>query len=360
MAPERIRAKGSHVSAERPLAGTRGASSGGGTTRALAPRIGVVVPTHGRPALLAECMACLVAQDFPHADFEIVVVDDGSPHDVHLENHAVILKAQRRAPRIAMRYFWTAANRGPAAARNRGWRASTAEVIAFTDDDTRPARSWLAEGWRALAGREAVAGRVVVPLPADPTDYELDAAGLASASFVTANAFVRRDVLEAVGGFDERYRMAWREDADLEFALRRRGTAIGRARSAVVVHPIRPAPWGVSLRQQRKVLFDALLYKKHPRDYRRAIRPHPPWHYYAAVVALGAAAGSAVAGQAILAAGAAAVWAAITARFAWRRLKPTRKSPAHVLEMVATSALIPPLSVFWRLAGSLRFRTRFL
>ena len=37
------------------------------------------------------------------------------------------------------------------------------------------------------------------------------------------------------------------------------GAAVRRAPSALVVHPVRPAPWGVSLMQQRKVLFDALL-----------------------------------------------------------------------------------------------------
>jgi GT2 family glycosyltransferase len=324
------------------------------------PRVSVVVPTHGRPELLAECLACLCAQDLPRDAYEVNVVDDGSTHGVHLENHRTVLRASQRVPALAIRYFWTASNHGPAAARNRGWRAARAPVIAFTDDDTRPARSWLREGLRALEGREAVAGRVVVPLPDDPTDYERDAAGLATASFVTANAFVRRDILDAVGGFDERYRMAWREDADLEFELRRRGATIGRAGGAIVVHPIRPAPWGVSLRQQRKVLFDALLYKKHPRAYRTAIRPHPPWHYYAAVASLLTAVVAVARGLVPLAVVAAVAWLAITGTFCWKRLRATRKTPSHVLEMIATSALIPPLSVFWRLAGAWRFRTPFL
>jgi GT2 family glycosyltransferase len=324
------------------------------------PRVSVVVPTHGRPALLADCLACLVAQDTHANDYEVIVVDDGSPHGVHLENQRMVMRAQQRRPGLAVRYFWTASNHGPAAARNRGWKAARAPVIAFTDDDTRPAKTWLREGLRALAGGEAVAGRVVVPLPDDPTDYERDAAGLAQASFVTANAFVRREVLDAVGGFDERYRIAWREDADLEFELRRRGASIGRAKAAIVVHPIRPARWGVSLAQQRKVLFDALLYKKHPRAYRSAIRRHPPWHYYAAVAALVAAGVTALAGRWAGTTVALVVWTGITGAFAWKRLRETRKTPSHVLEMLATSALIPPLSVFWRLAGAWRFRTPFL
>ena len=322
-------------------------------------RVSVVVPTHGRPALLADCLAHLVAQDLPHHQYEVIVVDDGSPDPVHEANEQVVIRAARRHARLSITYLWSAENRGPAAARNRGWRKARAGVIAFTDDDTRPAKGWLREGLQALAGREAVAGRVVVPLPEAPTDYERDAAGLAQASFVTANAFVRKPVLEAVGGFDERYRIAWREDADLEFALRERGLDIGRAMEAVVVHPIRPAPWGVSIRQQRKVVFDALLYKKHPTSYRRDIRPHPPWHYYAAVLALLLAGLAAWRGSTAGVLAGVTVWTGVTAWFTWMRLRTTRRSLSHVLEMAATSALIPPVSLFWRAIGAWRFRVAF-
>jgi GT2 family glycosyltransferase len=325
----------------------------------MAPRISVVVPTHGRPGLLADCLEHVAAQDLRRGDYEVIVVDDGTPPPVNEANRAVVAAIGKRYPDLSLGYLWAVPNRGPATARNRGWRQARGEVIAFTDDDTRPASNWLTEGLRAMAGVEAVAGRVVVPVPEAPSDYERDAAGLASASFVTANAFVRREALASVGGFDERYRLAWREDSDLEFALRERGIAIGRAPRAVVVHPIRPARWGVSIRQQRKVVFDALLYKKHPRRYRSDIRPHPPWHYYLAVTALGVAAAAAWGGNVPLLAAALASWAGVTAWFCWTRLRGTRRTPGHVLEMLATSAVIPPVSLFWRLLGALRFRVAF-
>lgn len=323
-------------------------------------QVSVVVPTHGRPELLRECLRHLARQDVGHDAYEIVVVDDGSPEPAHAGNAEVVQRVSRSHPRLAIHYLWTARNRGPAAARNRGWRKAAAPVIAFTDDDTRPARDWLRKGLAALEGREAVAGRIVVPLSEPPTDYERDAAGLERASFVTANALVRRPMLEAVGGFDERYRIAWREDADLEFALIERGARIGRAPEAVVVHPVRPARWGVSVAQQRKVLFDALLYKKHPRDYRKAIRPSPPWHYYAATGALIGFLVALALGNRPAAIVGGVLWLAITASFCAKRLAGTRKSPAHVLEMIATSAAIPPVSVFWRLIGAWRWRVLFL
>jgi hypothetical protein len=54
-----------------------------------------------------------------------------------------------------------------------------------------------------------------------------------------------------------------------------------------------------------------------------------------------------------------AIWIALTARLCMRRLSGTTKTPSHVAEMIVTSALIPPLAVFWRIAGAIRYRVRF-
>ena len=52
--------------------------------------------------------------------------------------------------------------------------------------------------------------------------------------------------------------------------------------------------------------------------------------------------------------------ALLTARFCLSRLLPSAKRASHVLEMVVTSTLIPPLAVFWRFVGAVRFRVVFL
>jgi GT2 family glycosyltransferase len=53
---------------------------------------------------------------------------------------------------------------------------------------------------------------------------------------------IRRSALEMVGGFDERFTVAWREDSDLQFTLLERGMILVSALRAVVTHPIRQAP----------------------------------------------------------------------------------------------------------------------
>lgn len=327
------------------------------TTMGEAPRISVVIATYRRPELLARCLNALWAQTLAPDAFEVIVVDDGQTEDTRQLVESV---AARHGGAARLRYLRPQGTRGPAAARNRGWRAARAPLIAFTDDDTLPDPGWLEAGERAMAGREvAVCGRVVVPISDRPTDHELVTKGLEDAEFVTANAFVRREALERIGGFDERFLRAWREDSDLQFRLLHCGP-VGRAPGAVVVHPARAVPWGVSLRQQKNSLYEALLYKKHPHLYRARIQPRTPWRYYGIVLGSGAAVVAALAGQGALAFGCASLSLALITRFARQRLRRTRRTPAHVGEMLATSALIPFLSVWWRLAGAWRFRVLFL
>lgn len=313
-----------------------------------------VVPTFRRPDLLRRCLDALLAQSLHPSLYEIVIADDGA-------DEAVRTLVESMPARCAMRYVPVTATQGPAGARNAGWRIARGDVIAFTDDDTVPDRDWLLAGSCAMSGGAcAVTGRIVMPLPERPTDYEKDAAGLARAEFVTANCFVRRAVLERIGGFDERFTSAWREDSDLHFRLLEAGCEIGNATDAVVVHPVREAPFGVSVAQQRKVVFDALLYRKHPRLYRQRIRRIPPIDYYVAAAALLAATFAALAGRPQAALVASVPWLLVTAYLTVKRLRGTVHSPAHVAEMVLTSAAIPPASVFWRGVASARHRVLFL
>ncbi|GEM_PF-3464948 len=55
-----------------------------------------------------------------------------------------------------------------------------------------------------------------------------------------------------------------------------------------------------------------------------------------------------------------ALWLALTDAFCLRRLRRTRHMPTYIAEMALTSALIPPLAIYWRLRGALKFRVWFL
>ncbi len=319
--------------------------------------VSVVVPTYRRPELLGRCLAALAVQTMPADSYEILIADDAASESTCRQVEEFARKAT-----CLIRYLPVTFAHGPAAARNVGWRAARAPIVAFTDDDTVPDPGWLTAGVGTLerdAELAAVTGQVIVPLPPTPTDYQRNEAGLETAEFVTANCFCRRAVLEMLGGFDERFPSAWREDSDLHFRLLESGVKLRKAPEALVVHPLRPAPWGVSLRMQRKSQFDALLYKKHPALYRKRIRRLPPLDYYGIVLAIVAVLIAAMLGAWIACGLATVVWMVLMGRFLERRLRGTSRAPAHVFEMLLTSLLIPFLSVFWRLYGAVKHRVWF-
>src|SRR5918993_1443872 len=101
-------------------------------------------------------------------------------------------------------------------------------------DDLVPDPDWYQRLEQDLAALQAdVAGsqgRVRVPLPDDrrPTDWERGTAGLATSSWITADLVYRRSALAAVGGFDERFPRAFREDSDLALRVMDTGARLVR------------------------------------------------------------------------------------------------------------------------------------
>ena len=96
--------------------------------------LAVVIPTRNRPALLADCLRTLAGQKTT-ASVEVVVVDDGSVDPLSP------VVAEFSAQAITFRTLRTP-SAGLSVARNRGVEATTADLIAFLDDDTLVAPGW--------------------------------------------------------------------------------------------------------------------------------------------------------------------------------------------------------------------------
>jgi GT2 family glycosyltransferase len=317
----------------------------------------VVVPTYQRNELLARLLEALAGQDLPPDAYEVIVCDDAGTD----ETRSLVEQWARDHP-VAARYVrGDVPGQGPAAMRNAGWRSARGAVIAFTNDDTVPEPDWLRQGLLALGDglADAANGRIVVPLSDRPTDREREVARRASAGFDTANLFCRRSVLASIGGFDPDFRGASREASDLLFRLVEKGFDVVYANDASVVHPVRPAPWGASLRAANAQLFDALLYKKHPRLYQECIRPSRPVLYYGILAALSVVVVGTLADALVMTVGGLAGWCVLTGVIVARRLDETTRAPSHVLEVLVTSAVIPIVSVYWRVRGGVTFRVPF-
>src|SRR4051794_23646692 len=221
------------------------------------PRVDVVIPTSGRPSLAS---LLDVLDGFALGDVIVSEARDG---------------------------------RGPAWARNAGWRRSRAGWGAFLDDDVIPDLAWvdaLERDLRDLGERVGASqGRLRVPLRTDrrPTDWERNVAGLEEAQWATADMAFRRAALEDAGGFDERFPRAYREDADLGLRLTGRGLRILAGRRTVL-HPVGDADRWTSLRKQAGNADDALMGALHGDTWReRAGAPPGRFARHAATTVAG-------------------------------------------------------------------------
>jgi histidinol-phosphate phosphatase family protein len=317
----------------------------------------VVLPTVGR-ASLGVLLESLAKQD--HAvDSPVLVVDDRPDPDLSP------LRAEELEPTgtLALQVL-RSGGRGPAGARNLGWRHARTPWVTFLDDDVVTPPDWydclLADLDAAeAAGQIGSQARIVVPLPEGrrPTDDERATIGLATAAWVTADMSYRRQELVRVGGFDERFPRAFREDADIALRL---GADRGRVAQGLrhTVHPVKHGDFWFSVSQQKGNADDRLMRRLHGSGWRaraRARLGRLPRH--AAITAAGAVAVAAAAVRAqALTRVAALVWATGTAELAWRRVADGPRTAAEVRRMLVTSAVIPPVATWHALAGAVRHR----
>jgi mycofactocin system glycosyltransferase len=209
--------------------------------------ITVVIPVRDGAAGLAVTLAALARDTSPR---QVIIVDDGSqpPVDPAAAHGAEVI----RHPDA----------RGPAAARNTGWRAARGGLVAFLDADCAPAPGWLttllphfadpALGAVAprIASRAPVGGRAAIgayEAVRSPLDLGPRASPVRPGSRVpyvpTAALVVRRQALEETAGFDEA--MHFGEDVDLVWRLDTQGWRVRYQPAASVTHPSRPglAAW---------------------------------------------------------------------------------------------------------------------
>ncbi len=221
--------------------------------------VSVIVPVFNRASLLPGLISALRCQTVP---VEIVIVDDGSTDDPGADLPEVGLK------------FITQKNSGPAAARNRGAREASGEILAFTDSDCTPAPDWVEKLVKSLnePGTGAAAGSYDIANPcsllARLIHSEIRWRHARFGEYVRAlgsyNFAVRKETFESLGGFDETYRAASGEDNDFSYRLLKKGLRIRFVPDALVAH-LHPEVFLRYLKEQRKHGFWRMkLYSEHP------------------------------------------------------------------------------------------------
>jgi GT2 family glycosyltransferase len=193
--------------------------------------LSVVIPTLGRPQLLARVLDRLAYQSAPADSFEVIVAADA--YEQRIAHVGQSLSDRPYATRLLQ-----ADSPGASAARNAGWRAASTPLVLFLDDDILPESGLVAEhlAWhhRHPEPEVGVLGRVrwarelrVTPFMrwlehGIQFDYPSIASHEASwGHFYTANASVKRELIERVGGFEERVLPFGYEDLDLALRMHR-------------------------------------------------------------------------------------------------------------------------------------------
>jgi HAD superfamily hydrolase (TIGR01662 family) len=310
----------------------------------------IVIPTVGRSSLRTLLMDLALCEGPPPT--RVILVDDRP------DKRPALLPAPVPSEISGLLRVLPGKSHGPAAARNLGWQAGSASWVVFLDDDVRPAPDWYQQLAIDLASAApdvgGVQGQIRVPLPLHrlPTDWERNVQGLERAQWATADMAYRRCALERVGGFDERFQRAYREDADLGLRVTDAGFRIERG-DRHIDHPVRDADSWISVHLQRGNADDVFMRALHgPRWRARAGAPPGARNQHLFTTTMAATAlVSAAAGLAPVALGAAGAWALCTASFAYKRIAPGPRTTNEVLTMCATSVVLPVAATWHWLRG---------
>lgn len=225
--------------------------------------VSVIIPAYNASATIGKTLEALSKQNCSQA-FEVIVVDDGSS-----DNTESIVRS------FTSVLYVRQANAGPASARNHGAQLAQGEILAFTDSDCIPHEDWvskLMEGFVAqqvgvVSGSYGIANSVSclarcvykeiiwrhnVLMPDYPN------------AFGSYNFCVRKNVFDAVGGFNTAYRRASGEDNDLSYKIIRLGSRIYFQRKALVDH-YHPSLLVKYLKEQfRHGFWRVKMYRDHP------------------------------------------------------------------------------------------------
>lgn len=190
--------------------------------------VSIIIPSYGRPNMLATSIASIAKQTYQH--IEIIVVDDNGKGSVmQQETETVIANIECPFP---IKYVLHETNQGGASARNTGVRHAEGNIIALLDNDDEclPDRisrqvDYLTKrnrdkpsvkGCSCLVIRQKHGKEIERQDQKQQENYLFESLALNAKLYCGSTLILYKETFENLGGFDEQFI----RNQDLEFMVR--------------------------------------------------------------------------------------------------------------------------------------------
>jgi glycosyltransferase involved in cell wall biosynthesis len=221
--------------------------------------VSVIIPVWDHSETLAACLQALENQTYPKDSYEVIVIDNDSPHDLKFcKNYSQTRLAFEKKP-------------GSYAARNKGISLAKGDILAFTDADCIPVKNWIEKGAKELQSKPNqgfIGGNIQQFAKDKPTIVELyelhpllDQKYFVEerAAAMTGNLFTFKHVMKNIGPFDEKMKSS----GDIEWCSRvvKAGYLYDYSLDARVDHAAR-STLGQVYRRERRISGGLYLLQK--------------------------------------------------------------------------------------------------
>lgn len=241
------------------------------------PSVTIIIPDRDRREALLDCIESVFAQDYPSEQIEVIVIDDGSKHEV-----------KNIVGAFSCKLLINPDNRGQSYCRNLGAQQAKGEILAFLDSDCVAGRSWLKDLVPCFQWEKAGAAGGYVDGYSQKSlldRYEREFSPLNLGKFIlcggkdrstfyapTCNLLVRKKAFVESGGMRETLHVG--EDVDFCWRMRDTGWQVLYLPSGIVMHKHRNKLGAMLRRRAFYGTSEAILYRLHP-DRRKTLQMRP-------------------------------------------------------------------------------------
>lgn len=232
-------------------------------------QVSIIIPTYNRKDSLRDSLLSLSHLDYPENKYEVIVVDDGS-----IDGTEDMIIKIRDSLTYPLWYTKLNEKKGVSAARNLGMQMAKGQIFVFVDDDCLFEKKWLKRLLNPFIPSKVGAVGGLDRAPHDATLFSkcighlfttfIGTGGLRGGDMMRVgryypkgcNMAVLREVIDKVGGFDERLTPG--EEIELGYRIEKAGYKIMFIPDAFVWH-------------KRKIEIKTFLQKMYKIGYTRVV-----------------------------------------------------------------------------------------